>query len=98
MDAATRYISFLCGLLISRPLRLALMKVGPSHRMSEYVAEYARPENARDTTRGAPSAWKALTMMPTQAAAKPRRLHASDLDSAAVIVSLIVVTSEKTRV
>jgi hypothetical protein len=59
--------------------------------MRAYVAEYARPEKASDTTRGAPSAWKLLTMMPRQAGTKARRLHASDLDSAAVIVNQFVV-------
>ena len=59
--------------------------------MRAYVAAYARPENARDTLRGAPSPWNVLAMMPKEAKAKARRLHASDLDSTAVIVSRIVV-------
>lgn len=74
-----------------------MMKVGPSHRISEYVAEYARPEKARDTTTGAPSAWKALQMMAKQAAVKPRRLHASVLDSTVVIASPVVVASFPSR-
>jgi hypothetical protein len=67
------------------------MKVGPSHLMRAYVAEYARPEKARETMRGAPSPWKVLATMPKQVEVRARRLQVSNLESTADMVDSIVV-------
>ena len=62
---------------------------GPAQRTKAYVSEKARPEKANAAIRGAPSPWKVLKMTARDAPDKVRRLHASDLDSSAVMSDVL---------
>lgn len=84
------YISLLIALLISFPFSPAAINLGPSHRISEYVKENAKPDKAKETTRGAPSSLNALKMIPKQQDTNVRRDHASDLESVAFIIDRVV--------
>lgn len=71
------YISTSLSLDMSRPLRLAFMKMSPSHRIKLKAKANARPLKANEAIRGSPSPLNVLTIMPIQAAESVRRLHAS---------------------
>ena len=79
------YISFFLDLDMSLPLRPALMKVSPSHRIKLKANAKDIPLNAKEAIRGSPSPWKVLTITPRQAAERVRRLHASEPVSVVVM-------------
>ena len=71
------YISTLLALDMSRPFKLALIKVVPSHRIKLYVLAKARPLNAREAMSGSPWPWNVLLMIPIEMATMTESVHVS---------------------
>jgi hypothetical protein len=80
---------------MSTPFSPALMNVGPSHLIIEYVALKATPLRASDATSGAPSPWKVFARIATHATVNERRLYVSALVRAEVVVVMIALVGNE---